>query len=496
MALSQFATAPLSKMIRHLAGRSSLTVVVGAGVSAEAGLPTWNRLVSDLLDRAGRERLALSDDGARATWIAKILGGESPLGAAAMAEALAGDDLANWIPEALYGADAARFAPGPIARQLPVLRAAYGPALRLMTTNYDDLVEQALTDALPGVAPCVYTGPAGLAALPETDADHQRVVHLHGYLARDGHAEGTVVLTERDYQHVATDDWQRSVVGSALIDGSCLFIGSSLTDPNLLRYLHAHAGPGSPQHYAIFTRQDAYPKGTPPEVIDAYENALKARWRSNRLEIVFVDHYAEIALALAEIARAKRGGASYRPLPGRLADWHAQVADELLLPPDFAAAQDFLHFSMNALLHAAVGTLEPLVGQPVDEVLSATLWLVDAAGDTLTNWATTDRVHRDPRTIDPIPIDEHSRWVAVRCFCRGTALGEPRNVYASRWHFVRGLPLVTRDGIPAGAITISSMLAEDETILNAMDPAVEVSFDDTIQELALYILDLASIGTT
>ena len=493
MALSQFATAPLSDMILYLAERPSLSVVVGAGVSAEAGLPTWNRLVSDLLDRAGRERLAFTEDENRAAWIAKVTGGESPLGAAAVVEALADTDLADWIPDALYGADAERFAPGPIARQLPVLREAFDAGLRLMTTNYDDLVEQAFADVLPDVAPVAFTGPTG-PAVPETDSTHQRVSHLHGLLARDGTREGTIVLTERDYQEVTAGDWQRSEVGAALMAGSCLFIGSSLTDPNLLRYLHAHAGPGTPQHYAIFTRQDAHPKDTPAEVIRAYEDALLARWRSNRLEIVFVDHYAEIAWALGEIARAKREGHTYRTLPERLADWHVQINDDLLLPDDFAAGQDYLFDTMNVVLDDAIETVGRLTGQAVDEVLSATLWLVDEQGATLTNWATTDRVHRNPDTIDPIEIDEHSRWVAVRCFCRGTALGEPRNVYASRWHFVRGLPLVTDEGIPAGAVTISSMRPKDETILDRMEPAVQAAFDDTIQELALYILDIAING--
>jgi hypothetical protein len=495
MALSQFASAPLSDMISHLAERSSLTVVIGAGVSVEAGLPTWNRLVADLLERAGRERLGLTDDAILDCWTDHITRGESPLGAAAVAEALAGDDLADWIPDALYGGDASRFQPGPIARQLPVLREAYGPSLQLLTTNYDDLVEQAFADAEAAIEAATFSGPSG-PSTPETDSTHQRVSHLHGFLARDGRNEGQIVLTERDYQALSAADWQSGAVGGALLAGSCVFIGSSLTDPNLLRYLHTHTGSGSPQHYAIFTRQDAYPSGTPIEVVRARENALVARWRASNLEIVFVDYYAEIASALSEIARAKREGALYTPLPDRLSVWHALLAERLLLPPDaFDDAQELVHGAMRILLESAIGELEDVSGETVDEVLAATLWLVDAAGNSLTNWSTTDRVHRDPATIDPVPIDEHSNWVAVRSFCRGTPLGEPRDNYASRWHFIRGLPIVTTDGIPAGAVTISSMCGEDQTVLSTMSPTVEAAFDRTIHQIALDILDLVSEGT-
>lgn len=488
MALRQFDDVPLATMVQSLAAGATLSLVVGAGASAEAGLPTWGRLVRDLLHRAAGEQLEL-DEAVREAWIEQIIAGESPLGAAAIVQALAGEDLADWIPSALYGADPNRFQPGPIATQVPKLRSAFGLGLRLLTTNYDDLLQQAFRDAAIGVEAVEFTGPAG-THVAATDPSHQRISHLHGFLARDGRREGTVVLTEHDYQRVAQEDWQRSEVGAALMSGPCLFIGSSLTDPNLLRYMHAHAGPGSPQHYAIFTRQDAYPGDTPRAVIEAREKALTARWRTTNLEIVFVDHYAEIALVLAEVARAKRVGTSYVALPRRLAAWHMRIRP-LLLPATgdaFAAAQDIIHDSLRAALEAATSTVEDLGYEPQGEVLAATLWLVDRTADTLTNWGTTDRVHRDPATIEPVAISEHSRWVAVRAFCRGAALGEPRDVYASRWRYIRGLPLVEEDGLPVGVLTVSSMLPEGETMLDLMPDAIEAAFDDALRQVALDIL--------
>jgi hypothetical protein len=491
MALRQFAE-HLTTMVASLAQSASLTVVVGAGVSAEARLPPWRALLEDLLDRAGRERLGLHDDALREAWVAQILDGESPLGAAAVAEALADPDLPSWIPDALYRDNPERYQPGPIARRLPGLRAVFGTGLPASETNYDDLVERTFEDTDDGVTAVPFVGPGG-RAVPQTDGGHQRVAHLHGFLARDGTRDGHIVLTEEDYQRVAQADWQRAEVGHALMNSPCLFIGSSLTDPNLLRYLHAHSGPGSPRHFVIFTRQDAYPEKTPPEVIAAREEALAARWRAANLEIIFVDHYAEIAQALAEIRRAKDDVPDYRPLPDRLAAWHARVRDGLLMPGTqgaFAAAQDLLHDALRIALDVAVETAGDL-GYPFgDEVLAATLFLVDETGDTLTNWATTDRVHRDPATIDPIPIDEHSRWVAVRAFCRGAALGEPRSIYASRWKYIRGLPLMTADDLPVGVLTVASMRPKDQTMLDDMPDTIEAAFDDALRAVALDILNI------
>ena len=266
-----------------------------------------------------------------------------------------------------------------------------------------------------------------------------------------------------------------------------------LTDPNLLRYLHRHSGPASPPHYAIFTRQDAYPENTPTEVIEARETSLRARWRASNLEIVFVDHYAEIAWALAEVARAKREGSAYVRLPDRLAAWHARISDAVLLPAGegaFAAAQDWLHDSLRLTLQAAVDTVDSLGYDTEGDVLGATLWLVDANGGTLTSWAMTDRVHRDPATIEPVTISEHASWVGVRAFCRGAALGEPRDIYASRWRYIRGLPLTTAEGLPVGVLTVASMRTEEQTMLAGMPDPVEAAFDEALRDLALAILDL------
>lgn len=490
--LSQFSAPPLSDMVTALAAAPDLTLVVGAGASAEAGLPSWGGLLRTLLDRAARTQLSLADAPLRAQWVDEILAGESPLGAAAVAQALAGDALREWIPEALYLGEPHAFQPGPIAREIVRLRAALGTDLRILTTNYDDLIEQAFADSELDVEAVPFVGPGGPRGA-RTDARHQRVSHLHGYLPRSGAAAGRIVLTEDDYQGVTQDDWQGADVGGALLNSTCLFIGSSLTDPNLLRYLYRTAGSGSPTHYAIFTRQDAYRRETPGAVVAARERALSERWRRSNVEIVFVDHYVEIAQALAEIAMARQLGEDYILLPDRLAAWHADVVRELLGADDeraFARSQDTWREALIDALDTGLQTAAGLGFDAGDEVLGATLWLAGADGSTLTSWAMTDRVHRDARTLDPVPVEEHSRWVAVRAFTRGAALAEPRDVYASRWRYVRGLPLFTSgDRLPVGVVTVSSMSTEGETVLTAMPGAAAAIFDDAVGGVMADILD-------
>lgn len=63
--------------------------------------------------------------------------------------------------------------------------------------------------------------------------------------------------------------WQESRVRTALARGMFVFVGTSLVDPNLLRYLYADTGTATPPRYAIFVRQDTYERDVPEGVREA-----------------------------------------------------------------------------------------------------------------------------------------------------------------------------------------------------------------------------------
>jgi hypothetical protein len=73
-------------IVERLAGAQRLTFVVGAGVSMEAGLPSWGRLVRAVLESTAPKSLSGSD---RAEWL-DATGEAGLLGMAATARALAG----------------------------------------------------------------------------------------------------------------------------------------------------------------------------------------------------------------------------------------------------------------------------------------------------------------------------------------------------------------------------------------------------------------------
>lgn len=491
MSFAAYADDPIHRLVVAASEASKVSLLVGAGASMEAGLPSWNALVNRLLERGAEKAdlLPADDQRARELWL-EDAARDGPLGAAAMVDALAGDERDAWVTEALYGAGGpASFFPGPIARQIAALHRVFGERLRLMTLNYDDLLQQALRDA--GATPLTLA-----TAEHRVAADEVPVVHLHGYLGRDGPA-GQIVLSEGDYhgmQHGGA--WQDDLMRNALRDSTLIFVGTSLIDPNMLRYLHAVASEPGGEHFAVFVRQGVHSADAPAGLADARERALTRRWEQVGVIPVFVDHYTDVAQVLAEVALRRSDGDGYRSLPDRAATWLNAVARGLLAVHDRAAfvrSQEVVSQLLRDALSAAVATAEELTGEQWDETLALSLWLSNADGTAMTSWFTTDRLHLEPATIEPLPIDEHSSWVAVRAYCQGTPLAEAHTPDGSRWRFVRGTPLTLHSDehgrLPIGCLTTASLSPKDATQLHRMPRPVAAAFSATLSDAVLSFLD-------
>ena len=472
----------------------------------EAGLPSWEALLDRLLLRGGEEAGlidTLSSDASptetqesqRKRWLADAAR-DGPLGKAALAEALAGDQRDAWIKRAVFepATGPQDYYPGPIARQLPSLRQAFGEELRIMTLNYDDLIEQALRDAPDAPDPHTIS-----------DSDHHvpagkcGIFHLHGYLGRDGLPSGQIILSEADYMQMQRGaSWQEALVRSALMDSTLVFVGTSLLDPNVIRYLHGVAPPqgDQPARFAIFVRQDTYPREVPDDVRKAREQGLGKRWEALGVKAVFVNHYTDVAQILAEIARHRElGDANYVSLPDRAAEWIGAAQNDILGCDEderFRDAQRVVNQLLRSALARAVAEMEHLSGNSWDETLQLALWLVNPSGKKLTNWVMTDRLHLDLATIEPVAVDEYANWVAVRSFCAGTPLAESRDIYASRWKFIRSTPLVLHNPrfgrIPIGCLTTASLSPRADTQLHAMRGEVLAAFNDTLSGTVLSLL--------
>jgi hypothetical protein len=483
-----------AKAVDALAAAPELTVYVGAGASMEIGLPSWPALVRMLLDRA------ISDQG----WADDVQAfrdesaDEGLLRIAETVDALLGGGLEQELRNALYGnIDPNDLRPGPLARAIADLHAAAGPTMELGTTNYDPALEHALSEH-PARGDRWWTRAKGYVRRREPPDGVVQVLHLHGILTAAG-SNGAIILTEGDYYRMQQNRrWQEDWMVEALASRTCLFLGASLTDPNLLRYLHRAAG-GPPRHFAVFQRR---PASSPHEVRfrDRAEQAERLRWERLGVRALFADNLADVAQFVHEVADKRRKGAAYVPLVDRLiAWWTAELDRGCLLAADeglYRKLQVGLHDELRGLRDDLRATLSNHGVDLTSETIAVALWALypNAAGEDQERavvLATSDRLMTDPATREPIRLDRSSSWTGIKAIANGFPQEEATNVYASRWRYVLAIPVFkTSPRLPLGAVTLSTMADAGATGLARLPAPVSRALDITVNRVAVELLSI------
>jgi hypothetical protein len=196
----------LAEDLGERARRGQLAAFVGAGVSAAAGLPTWEQLLDELAERSGL------DDVLRAG-LSRLPAQDA---AALMVRELGREQLECFVKE--------RFGPGHYALAHALL--ADLPVQEFVTTNYDPLIELAAADI-----------GRDLSVLPFDDAVPGRpwLLKLHGDAA---HPESIVLTREEYLQFGDTRAALAGVLHSLLLTRHVLFVGTSMQDDDLIRIAH------------------------------------------------------------------------------------------------------------------------------------------------------------------------------------------------------------------------------------------------------------------
>jgi len=484
--LSQPGVGPL---IERVSGARELTLLVGAGASMEAGLPSWGQLIEGLLENVATDLPGL-DEADQEEWVKATIRRDDLLGAGAVVGVMAKEGLEKLIPERLYGGlGPEAFAPGPIAHQVAALRKIWGEGVEILTTNYDDLLEQALIDA--GTARTNIRSYTQNREQDKRAAGTVAVTHLHGLAGREG-SPTKIVLTEEHYHRMQRGtSWQEELVTARLRESTCLFVGMSLADPNLIRYLYGYKASESPRHAAVFVRQGE-PQAS-ASVRKAMEEAAARRWERCGVEAIFVDHFADAAQLLYEIGYRKEAGEhDYQAVDQRAEEVISCVERGLAVsdPAEFAERQVSLSKGLRSLVEDLILYALSRSGLEVKERIGLALWVLTKDGNALVAWAHSDRAHQDPSTVAPVSVQAASDWVSVRTICQGTIVEFDSDNYASRWHFIRGLPLVLEQPtrLPLGALTMTSTVSGEKSALGDMPDKAAAALHSALQEIALRLL--------
>jgi hypothetical protein len=266
---------PRAKQIEQLraAYRSGdLVLVLGAGASKGVGLPDWDTLLRTLLievfdtdrDAGGPQSLAMAQ-------MFSELFSPGPLVAARFfrrhfreQKSKSPDALPfeSVIRNALYEKlPASAATSSPLFQEIRQFCVAAGksPVLdSIITYNYDDVLERYL-DNIGIEIPYDPIYEVGMRPA----SDRLPIYHVHGYLPGTGDLPTSprIVLSEDVYHEQYTDiySWSNIVQINKFTEKTCLFVGVSLSDPNLRRLLDIsmrQKGQAGGFHYLVRKRHD------------------------------------------------------------------------------------------------------------------------------------------------------------------------------------------------------------------------------------------------
>jgi hypothetical protein len=231
-----------------------ITLVLGSGISVSSGLPNWNSLAQDMWRAAYGRR--------RSPW-RRLSKGMSPrdvpqflpivfelvrheLGEEQFLKALS----TNLYRNARLPTRDGRFLESDetlaVLARLVVQefkRQGNRRIERIVTLNADDLLEQAVSALVPDRYDVIWP-----VARPTSSAFRRPgsipIYHIHGYLPSEGDYSGyMLVFTDSQYWSTSATAlaFANRVMLSALNETRCVFIGLSMIDINLLRWLALRA---------------------------------------------------------------------------------------------------------------------------------------------------------------------------------------------------------------------------------------------------------------
>jgi len=467
----EFDSDEILKAIETICGSESLAFVVGAGSSMESGLPSWGGLISDLLvDGARSHGLSAEQADEFLSWTLKL---DDYPRAGGVAEDLLAGEFSNGLRRRLYGstADPVPGATASAIAEFCLSRVGSGGLPFIVTTNYDLLLEGALGESLRkrGLSsPAVVS----LTDSSEPGDEELSVFHVHGLMAPDGASSGTIILSDRSYDTMQDHRKpEEKRFESLLNESACVFFGSSMTDPNLVRWLHRSDGTGGP-HFALFTRQQdaALYDGSKPKVVALREKTQKSKWSGSGLQSLTFDYYSQAAQFAWELAAYANNEANYMPLPVRLEAWRSRARPYVLprAQKAFEARQEEMHDVLSLLIDDLEHEFRRAGIRGIgSERLQASLWMLDPKNDNLLNVASSDRVWRDRRTLIPERLNWSSEFVATQAFCRGSVVSRSTEEYvATRWNHVVAFPLYLfrpNGRLPVGVLSLGSSQAESKS---------------------------------
>ena len=304
----------LTEKVKKAYKRQDITLFLGAGVSVASGVPLWSDLIRELLiyminEKINDKKLSSSEQRVL-NQLAFNNKEDSPLTQMRyIRSAFSDEEYYSLVHTVLYknnlNIDTALLnAITEICRP----HWSYKGIKSIVTYNFDDLIERKFQkSSIEHNTICTEKDMSSLEKL--------NIYHVHGYLPSQLDSidfEVNLVFSEEDYHKVYKDtySWSNLIQINAFRDSTCLFVGCSLTDPNLRRLLDVATRNGeTPRHYALLKKNTLELKGrstdSQKKLVSLYQhiddNIREGYYRQLGLNIIWYDNHTEIPNILMKL---------------------------------------------------------------------------------------------------------------------------------------------------------------------------------------------------
>ena len=299
------------KNLKQAYNAGNLTLFCGAGTSYDAGIPTWNTLLKSLLRAVYSDNSDIPDIDTKLANLFQKRINVSPLILAQYLKTLLGKEFASTVRDTLYQDCTDKSKAVEAIAELSRQKRNRKPLRSIITFNFDDLIEEKLTKEKIEFKTIFSEG-------ERFREEEIPIYHPHGFLPRKKNltSHNDIVFSEDAYhsQFIDPFSWGNLVQLNHLNNSICLFIGISLTDPNMRRLLDVSMrknGKGEKNHYIIKKRyaiQDLYPdseivKVKDQKVIPVIENIEEQDANNLGFNVIWINDFKEIAPILLEIGK-------------------------------------------------------------------------------------------------------------------------------------------------------------------------------------------------
>ncbi|MBQ1506964.1 MAG: SIR2 family protein [Ruminococcus sp.] len=219
------------KILKKALENNQLTLICGAGISIAPGIPSWNQLLIGLLNMI----YSNEKDKKSAYELLKYMP-QSNLILGKYLHLALGKKFEEAVKNELYLNLKSDALNTPMLNAISGLARPKRSGVRLesvITFNFDDLIESKLTKENINHRPIWQEGQSH-------DTNELPIYHVHGFLPnRDNFDSPNLVLDEESYhsQFIDPYSWSNLTLLNAFSSNRCLFVGLSLSDPNLRRLL-------------------------------------------------------------------------------------------------------------------------------------------------------------------------------------------------------------------------------------------------------------------